>query len=370
MTHPWEVLLHSEKVKFRSPDTDGPVKRIFFENEPYFGKPTEVFAYLGVPEAVNGPVPAMVCVHGGGGKAFREWVELWVARGYAAIAMDLGSKDDQDNRLPNGGPNQEQTEKLNPKIAWENLWTFHAVAAVLRSHHILRTLPQVDSSRIGITGISWGGYLTCIAAGIDPRFACAVPVYGCGFLQRNSADEWMKLFSEMSEDERRTWHNRCDPSIYLPQAKAPILFVSGTNDFAYPLDSLEATCALPCGPVTRCVRVEMPHSHEAGWAPGEIELFANQHLAGGKPLPTLGQNVVSGERVTAHYQADLPVRCAELVYSTDSGNWKQRKWHTAPASLRQEFVEAGLPSGVTAGFMAIEDEREARVSNSCFVISE
>jgi len=29
-----------------------------------------------------------------------------------------------------------------------------------------------------VTGISWGGYLTCIVAGIDDRLKAAVPVYG------------------------------------------------------------------------------------------------------------------------------------------------------------------------------------------------
>lgn len=33
-------------------------------------------------------VPGMVLVHGGGGTAFEDWVQLWVQRGYAAIAMD------------------------------------------------------------------------------------------------------------------------------------------------------------------------------------------------------------------------------------------------------------------------------------------
>jgi len=368
MNHPWRELSLSDKVVYRSIDHSGPVRRIFFTNEPYSGKQTEVFAYLGVPDSVDTPVPAMVCVHGGGGKAFLEWVELWLARGYAAIAMNLGAKDDKENWLPNGGPKQEPTEKFDPRIAWENLWTFHAVAAVMRCHRILRALPQVDSARIGITGISWGGYLTCIAAGVDPHFACAIPVYGCGYLQRNSADLWMKLFSEMSGEDRRTWHQRCDPSIYLPYAKMPMLFVSGTNDFAYPLDSLEASCALPSGPVSRCIRVEMPHGHEQGWSPGEIGLFADQHLAGGVPLPVISGNEISGGRVRAKHQSVVPLKSAQLVCTRDSGNWKQRKWQTFPAFLQHEYVEAVLPEGITAGFLAVEDQREARISNACFEI--
>ncbi|MCS6243430.1 MAG: acetylxylan esterase [Opitutus sp.] len=76
----------------------------------------------------------------------------------------------------------------------EDQWTFHAVSAVVRAHSLLRSFHQVDPARIGVTGVSWGGYLTCIAAGIDHRFAFAAPVYGCGFLTENST--WLGEFEK------------------------------------------------------------------------------------------------------------------------------------------------------------------------------
>ena len=68
----------------------------------------------------------------------------------------------------------------------QRLWTYHAVAAVIRGHSLLLAQKEVDPQRIGLTGISWGGYLTCIVAGLDDRLKVAVPVYGCGFLHENS----------------------------------------------------------------------------------------------------------------------------------------------------------------------------------------
>ena len=47
----------------------------------------------------RGPLPAMVLVHGGGGKAFREWAELWAERGYVALAMDLAGHGPDGKRL-------------------------------------------------------------------------------------------------------------------------------------------------------------------------------------------------------------------------------------------------------------------------------
>ncbi len=62
---------------------------LFFDGLPWKGKPTRVFAWVGMPKLEPGKkAPGIVLVHGGGGTAFEAWVRLWMSRGYAAIAMD------------------------------------------------------------------------------------------------------------------------------------------------------------------------------------------------------------------------------------------------------------------------------------------
>jgi len=364
----WDIEALSAAAKYWAIDEDGPVRAILFEHADFHGEPTEVFAYMGVPRVENRPVPGMVCVHGGGGRAFRQWVEMWVGRGYAAIAMDLSGRDGNANRLPNGGPEMDHEAMFSTSLAWQDMWTHHAVAAAVRANSILRGLPSVDSARIGITGISWGGYVACIAAGVDGRLACAVPVYGCGFLQRNSAEDWMKLFAAMTPEERRTWHDACDPSVYLASVTAPMLFVSGTNDFAYPLDILEMSCALPAGRVTRCVRVGMQHGHEPGWAPLEIGAFADQHLADGPPLPVIEPPTREGGRVRSRFTSTRPVRKGNLNYTRSRERWQEREWHMSPARLKGGAAEAILPEGVAACFLSIEDDLGRYVSSPCLEI--
>lgn len=342
---------------------DGPIQSIVFPNEPYRGAPTEVFAYLGIPPAAGNTLPGMICVHGGGGRAYKQWVEQWVGRGYAAIAMDLSGCDAEGQRLAKGGPAQSNAVKFDTSAGWQDMWTYHAIAAILRANTILRSIPAVDPDRIGITGISWGGYLTCIAAGIDPRLACAIPVYGCGYLQEGSAKEWMALFAAMTPAQRQTWHTACDPSVYLGQAVLPMLFVSGTNDVAYPLNILKMSCALPKGPVTLCIRLEMPHGHEAGWAPSEIPLFADQHLRHGTPLPHISGMVRDGRMVSAEFQSRRPIQNATLLYTPERHQiWSTRKWRNTPAVLDRNRVRADLPRETAAYFLAIEDDRGVQVN--------
>src|SRR4051794_2950330 len=52
-------------------DSEKGVKAVFFAGPEYKGKPTRVFAWIGLPEKSNPPkkVPGIVLVHGGGGTA-------------------------------------------------------------------------------------------------------------------------------------------------------------------------------------------------------------------------------------------------------------------------------------------------------------
>ncbi len=182
-TGPWDLPALKKVPTASWGATTGLVQEVFYEGEPFQGKPTRVFAYVGRPAEGTGPFPAMVLVHGGGGKAFPDWATHWAKRGYVAIAMDTAGCGPA-GRLPDGGPDQSDPTKFRNFSESEarEMWTYHAVAAAIRGHSLLASLPEVDKKRIGVTGISWGGYLTCIIASLDDRLKVAVPVYGCGFL--------------------------------------------------------------------------------------------------------------------------------------------------------------------------------------------
>src|SRR5436190_14588419 len=84
------------------------------------------------------------------------------------------------------------------------------------------------------------------------------------------------------------WNLDFEPSKFVGQAKMPVLFVNGTNDFAYPLDSYQKTYRLVKNH-TLCVTVNMPHGHQQGWAPVEIGRFVDSHLKKGPRLPGLAE---------------------------------------------------------------------------------
>jgi dienelactone hydrolase len=346
----------------------GAVEPAYYPSEPYRGKPTRVFAYYGVPDAKKfgpGPYPAMLLVHGGGGKAFAEWAQLWVDRGYVALAMDLAGHGPDGKPLPDGGPNQDDTAKFTAIETGDikDTWPYQAVAAVIRGHAALTARPEVDARRIGITGISWGGYLTSIVAGIDHRLAVAVPVYGCGFLGDNSA--WLDTFAKMSREGREKWLATFDPSRYVAGIQCPTLFVNGTNDFAYPLDSYRKIYQLVTAPRMLCVTVNMPHSHPAGWAPQEIGAYVDSILKQQPPLADLGALIITGNEAQTTVDGSATIAKAELHFTTESGRWQERKWTSQPAQYDRATgtITAQLPqTRPLAAFITVQDDRGLIVS--------
>jgi dienelactone hydrolase len=364
-TGPWNVESLKTPPAATWGEKNGLLQEVYYEGEPLGGKPTRVFGYYARPASGEGPFPAMVLVHGGGGTAFPEWAELWAQRGYAALAMDLGGCGPKRQRSPDGGPTQDDASKFGPFTDAEvgKMWTYHAVAAVLRGHSLLAAQKEVDAQRIGITGISWGGYLTCIIAGIDDRLKAAVPVYGCGMLHENSC--WLDRFAGMSPEQRDRWVHYFDPSQYLPGVTCPIFFVNGTNDFAYPLDSYQKCYRLVSAPLTLRIQVQMPHGHYEGWAPQEIGLFIDSILNDGKPLAKLGPLTTEGGQASATFQSPLPVIKAQFHYTSDTGKWQERNWTSTDAQIDATGgrIVAKLPDArPLVCYLSLTDERGAMVA--------
>ncbi|MBE7089223.1 MAG: hypothetical protein E7362_00260 [Clostridiales bacterium] len=167
----------------------------FIDGATFNDQVAKVFVYVGIPTGASATnkVPAVVCVHGGGGTAYSAWVSYWVSRGYAAIAMDtegcipketasgIGQLDTDGTTATHPyhhGPENQAFNDVQRNNAIENHWFYQAVSSVIASRTFIGTFAEVDDSRIAITGISYGSYLTSMTCAYDYRYACAVPVYG------------------------------------------------------------------------------------------------------------------------------------------------------------------------------------------------
>jgi dienelactone hydrolase len=369
---PWDVKQLSSAPEMEWLNREGNVHALKYRGKAYKGRATSVFAWYASPTTLGmkpsaKKVPGIVLVHGGGGTAFSEWAEIWAKRGYAAIAMDLAGRDAERKRLEDGGPDQTAADKfgaIDGPIT--DQWTYHAVANVILAHSLLRSFDEVDVDRTALTGISWGGYLTCIVAGLDQRFQVAMPVYGCGFLRDNSA--WTaSQFDKMKPAQVEKWHKLWDPSRYIGSATMPVMFLNGSNDFAYPMDSYAKTCALVAGEKNYSIQLRMRHGHIFGFP--EFFLFVDQYIKGTTPLPVVSRPQVKENQLQAQVKTSTKLMSARLHFTTGPHRQNpQREWTTQKLHIKNNTISgAAPPKDATAWYIDVTDERKALVSSEVMV---
>lgn len=361
-------------------DTCG-IKAVLIDGVDYKGETTRFFAYYGLPEGASpdSKVPAMVLVHGGLGTAYWEWVKEWNKRGYAAISMDTTGK------LPIGVPGcAEYPSKggwaLLPGglfLEWGGFerglrpvgeqWPYCAVAEVILAHSFIRSLPEVDEDRTGLTGNSWGGFLTLLTAAVDDRFKFAAPVYACGFFEECPG------FCRKDADGEK-WRDLFDPKHYIPQIKMPILWLAGTNDFAFDFGAHQKSMAATRSQSYKAIKLRMIHTdgkYKEG-QPDETYAMADHFFKGAQDLPTVKAPVID-KKENASFEYNLNGReleSIELLYTTSEEKiWKEREWFSQnveiPGKGRKPSIH--IPEGTTAFYFNINTTDGLTASSSAII---
>ena len=338
---------------------DGAVKPIFFDALDWEGKPTRVFAWIGLPAGASKekPVPGVVLVHGGGGTAFKEWVQKWNAEGFAAISIAVEGQTEQQGQPPakwqrheHGGPHRPGTYADFAKPL-EDQWMYHAVADTILANNLLRSLPEVDPAKVGLMGVSWGGVITSTVIGLDQRFAFAIPTYGCGGLHK-AASHYRKHLAKNS-----LYPILWDPNLRLEKAAMPVLWLSWTGDMHFPMDSLAASRGKVSGVSVFALVPKMKHGHGPAWNRPESYAFAKSVVQDGKPWCVPESTKIDGGTLTAVFHSTKALDAAMLTSTTGTGHTSKRTWIETAAVLKQEngkwIASAPVPAGTTACFMNV-----------------
>jgi dipeptidyl aminopeptidase/acylaminoacyl peptidase len=103
---------------------------------------------------------------------------------------------------------------------------------------VARTHP-VDERRVGITGWSYGGYMTMWAVTQTGRFGAAVAGAGIcnwqSYYGQNGIDQWMIPFFGASAYDDPAVYARSSPITFIKRAKAPTLVLVGERDVECPV---------------------------------------------------------------------------------------------------------------------------------------
>ncbi len=367
------------------PERDqGNIKAIFYDALPYKGKPTRAFAYLGIPDAPEGKkLPAMVLAHGGGGTAFHDWVKIWNDKGYVAISMDLtghlpeGSSSKRGDAHEFSGPNHTGMFDDQDKPR-DQQWMYHAVADIMLANSLLRSLDTVDAEHIGLTGISWGGVLSSLTAGLDDRFVFAAPVYGCGYLYDSKG-----YFNRMGAKDDATLEKRkyWDPARFFTDAPIPMLWINGDNDPHFSVDTMNRSHISAGAASTLSIHHRMPHGHSPAWLPEKVPAIyalADYLLKGqGTALARIAEQPKRNENgaIVMRYESQAPIVGATLYWRTTpiayADNKKKlldlvQQWQQGDATLdtAANTVTVNLPEGCTQYYINLTDDRGCIISSN------
>lgn len=337
------------------------LKGIYFSGPDYRGHDTRFFAWLGVPPSgVRKKYPAMVLVHGGG-TAFESWVRLWNARGYAAIAMDntggrpVGAYPSWQ-RDEYSTPANNAAGMYSPELPDNEQWQYFAVESIKRSISVLSDFTQVDTENIGITGVSWGGYLICAVSDTETRLKFGIPVYGCGNLYAGSL--WQPDLETMDEQKRDLWISKWDPSRNLVNAVFPIHWVVGIHDPAYFMSAVNRSYNnLPEGKASASFYKSLPHGHGGpGEKPGEIFTVADSYVKSGKGLPRIVKIDVLPGKVFLEYRYDGRISGAVLFCTGSGVLTPETQWSESSLVFGSSSIEADILSGTKYLFINLYNE--------------
>lgn len=349
------------------------VEEWFFSSENTPQGPNRIYCAVARPEKAAGPVPVVLIFHGGGGHASGA-LALSAARrhpGMAGLAMDYNGQF-----MP--GPKGQVTEWKNvphdrkfdlvPDL--RNWAMYHYVTAARRAIDFIEAQPWADKDRVGAVGISYGGWVALMLAGVDERVKCVttgVSAGGAGFTAGRGAQQ---LRWEPAE-QRALWLENYEPLAHAPRTKAGVFFQLAANDQFFWLNGAAKNLAALPGKKGWVVRPNSNHNLGGPEVPDTAApAFMRHVLAGGPPLPQVSELRASGDGQTFSWKAAGPrgITRAVLTWSPSKAVSPGRYWIEFPAKREGERWSAQLPAGFGAlaaqVFANVQDESGVVVSST------
>ena len=205
------------------------VERLYLTTEADYEVPLIVTA----PAEADGPLPAVICLHGTGQSKeglLAEYGETLARRGYLVAAPDIRTFGEREDDYVF----RAEVEILEGRSLWGlMIWD------TLRIADYLRTRPDVDPDRLGIVGHSLGGHTAQAVGSLDGGVAATVA--SCGIFS------YERFYSPRGHS---TFNNPyvCVPGIlaggdiydlYAAQAPRPLMIAWAARDPLVPREAVD-----------------------------------------------------------------------------------------------------------------------------------
>jgi dipeptidyl aminopeptidase/acylaminoacyl peptidase len=196
----------------------------------------EVHALIARPaNAGNGPLPTVFSIHGGphanDEDRFSAYRAVWLDAGFAVVHVNYRGSTGYGSAWRDaieGRPGLTELEDIAAVHDW-------AVESGL-----------ADPAKCVINGASWGGYLTLLALGVQPkRWAAGVAGVPVADYVAAYEDEMepLRAFDRAlfggSPEELPELYRECSPLTYVDEVAAPVIVLAGENDPRCPIRQID-----------------------------------------------------------------------------------------------------------------------------------
>ncbi|MEO8029071.1 MAG: S9 family peptidase [Bryobacteraceae bacterium] len=184
----------------------------------------EGFFYPALGVAAGAKKPMILMVHGGphgaNGLAFNPAAQFYAARGYAVLALNPRGSSGYGQKFSDGSINN-----------WGGGDYKDLMAGV---DYVLKTHPEIDAQRLGVTGGSYGGFMTNWIVTQTNRFKAAVAVASVSDLVSFYATS---LYQDLVHQEFNgyPWENyellwKWSPMAHIKSVTTPLMLLHGEMD--------------------------------------------------------------------------------------------------------------------------------------------
>ena len=283
-------------------------------------------------------------------------VKYYASRGYACLSVNWGGREMEEARPGDANTDWgavDPTQKNVPGYAnlkpgplyldpvespRNNNWYLLTLAS-RRGLTFLEQQAEVDAERLGVYGHSMGGNLTVYVAGTDKRVKASAPSVGG---QGYRTVPWTLLPEQRPRQVKgdlELYRSTLGFQSYAPHIKAPLLWLSATNDFHQAMDDTFRTGELiPHENLRYSFAPHLNHRFTPSFAVTR-PLWFDQYLKGSFTFPKTPQAklILDRQDRLAHLEVspDLSAEIdkVHILYSVDP-HPIARFWRTAPA-MRQ-----------------------------------
>lgn len=365
-------------------------KLIYYSRtHPISGDSTKIYAVISRPEK-PGNYPGLLVLHGGGGSAEIEKVKNWASKGHIALSLDEPGIANPEKVPHSAGTWKsfkygENRFVASPDVTYSVL--FEGIVASIQGFYLLYNQPDVLKEKVGVVGISWGGYLTTMLSGLLSDHLCAsFSVYGAGYYDAGST--FIKLLDKMPSADREIWLKYLDAGRRANHIKAPFFIAAASNDNWFYPPSVMKTLKAAKGPANHLFSPNDSHkitvpggtgseNDGPGWTKME-EMYFDYYLKGkGLPIPKINkiQSNVSEKQVEVKFkiESETAIKETRVFYSFTDKRWTEREWKEVKAEpTKKGWFIARLPAQMTSQpidcFAAVSDERPVTVSSDIITI--